>query len=660
MRQLYISLIFSFFSLFLFGQSNNIKISPSQIIDKDVIQNQLLEFKSKTDSILLIEDKNANAYRISAFIDIIQFQFPMVKKKIKKAIYLDSITNNEIGLAEDYDILARYYKDLGKNDSAYIFCKKALSLPKNKNPKQAGRHLKNLMAIYSNRGQKDSAMIVIKDAIEFSLQAHDSLNLLILKAEEKNLLTRGTHDLKTAFDIYYYGEKINNNFVKALAYGNIGKYYQKKKDSIGFSVKYLDSAIVFFKKSKNFYFLNITYPSRAYVASRDSLSKKKPIDYYKLQYDMVKNTEHIYKEMTMINLATKYYKIGRVDESIAIYKSIIELSKKKEIQKILIAISHQNLSSIYEYQKNYKEALIEYKELYKNEMEAYSTKVTDQANKYKIEFETEKKEKENLQLKNDNIEQELLTQKATTRNWILLLGLLILSISAFFIWKRYKSEAKAKKTISQQKNEIEKQKNLVETLQKELHHRMKNNLSFIDLFINLAKGRFSNNKYQTKLNELQNRMRSMFEIHKQLFKKEDITSVLAKKYIDTLVENVCEAYNKNNIIITNDTHENETLLSSTSFPVGLIINEFVTNTFKYAFNDNENGTININLTSDSSNYHLTLHDNGKGLPQDFDIKDLDSFGMEIIQLLTKEYGGKLTLNGAGGVSMDIYLPKIAA
>lgn len=276
------------------------------------------------------------------------------------------------------------------------------------------------------------------------------------------------------------------------------------------------------------------------------------------------------------------------------------------------------------------------------------------------ELGVERKEKENLQLKADNAEQALLTQKATTRNWILLLGILILGISAFFIWRRYKSEAKAKKTISQQKNEIEKQKNLVEVLQKELHHRMKNNLSFIDLFINLAKGRFSDDAYQTKLTELQNRMRSMFEVHKQLFKKEDITSVQAKKYINTLVGNVQKAYNKKNITITNDTHDNEKLLSSTSFPVGLIINEFITNTYKYAFDKNENGSINISLTSDDSKYLLTLQDNGKGLPKDFTIEDLDSFGMEIIQLLTKEYGGELILNGEGGVSMNIQLPKIAA
>ena len=271
-----------------------------------------------------------------------------------------------------------------------------------------------------------------------------------------------------------------------------------------------------------------------------------------------------------------------------------------------------------------------------------------------------KKEKENLQLKADNIEKELIAQKANTRNWLLALGILVLAVFVVFVWRKYKSENKAKAIISKQKDEIEQQKNLVETLQKELHHRMKNNLSFIDLFINLAKAKFSNQDYQLHLTELQNRMRSMFEVHKQLFNTDDATSVKAKSYIDTLVQNVQEAYVTKNIAIANMTNEKEMLLANTSFPIGLIVNEFITNSYKYAFNNFENGLINITLTSNENNYHLYLKDNGKGLPKDFNIDNLDSFGIETMQLLAKEYNGTFMIDGSDGVSIEIILPKIAA
>lgn len=74
--------------------------------------------------------------------------------------------------------------------------------------------------------------------------------------------------------------------------------------------------------------------------------------------------------------------------------------------------------------------------------------------------------------------------------------------------------------------------------------------------------------------------------------------------------------------------ENINLRADTSFPIGLIVNEFVTNSYKYAFPNDEPGIISISLNEDVAQYHLQLSDTGKGLPSDFDIDSLDSFGME--------------------------------
>src|SRR5690606_12657104 len=210
-----------------------------------------------------------------------------------------------------------------------------------------------------------------------------------------------------------------------------------------------------------------------------------------------------------------------------------------------------------------------------------------------------------------------------------------------------------------QKKEIEKQKNLVEELQRELHHRLKNNLSFIDFFITLAKGKFPDQKYREKLDELQNRINSMFEVHKQLFKKEDVTSVNAKSFVSALVENVKKAYSSQNITIEENIKDTN-LRADISFPIGLIINEFVTNSYKYAFPENQHGKIRIILKEDIENYHLNLADDGKGLPNDFDIDTLNSFGMETIKLLTLEYKGTFKLDGTNGTKMEITFPKTAA
>ena len=264
-------------------------------------------------------------------------------------------------------------------------------------------------------------------------------------------------------------------------------------------------------------------------------------------------------------------------------------------------------------------------------------------------FFTEKTDRENLTLKQQNAEQALLTEREKTQKWIVSSGLVFSMAGLGIFFLVYRRNQK-------QKKEIEKQKNLVEELQRELHHRLKNNLSFIDFFITLAKGKFPDPAYSQKLDELQNRINSMFEVHTQLFKKEDVTTVNAKSYISALLENVKKAYDSPNISLEENV-ENTTLPADTSFPIGLIINEFVTNSYKYAFPNNEKGMISISLHEDRENYHLKLADNGKGLHKDFDIEKLDSFGMETIKLLTVEYKGTFKLDGKNGLKMEISFPK---
>lgn len=263
-------------------------------------------------------------------------------------------------------------------------------------------------------------------------------------------------------------------------------------------------------------------------------------------------------------------------------------------------------------------------------------------------FLTEEKDRENLTLKQEKAEQALLTEKEKTQKWSIGAVLVVSLAGLAFFFIAYNKNKK-------QKEEIEKQKNLVEDLQRELHHRLKNNLSFIDFFITLAKGKFPDPFYREKLDELQNRINSMFEVHKQLFKKEDVTSVNAKTYISALLENVEKAYDRPNIALEEDV-ENTNLPADISFPIGLIINEFVTNSYKYAFPTTENGIISISLKKHNGKYALILADNGKGLPVDFDIDKLESFGMETIKLLTVEYKGTFKIDGSDGLRMNITFP----
>lgn len=261
----------------------------------------------------------------------------------------------------------------------------------------------------------------------------------------------------------------------------------------------------------------------------------------------------------------------------------------------------------------------------------------------KIRYETAQKEQQITK------QEKELSQK----NRSLLIGAFLFAIAVISALLFYHQKRK----IKNQKTAIESQKNRIEILQRELHHRMTNNLGVIDYFINIAKANFPDKKYQTKLSELQNRMRSMFEIHKQLFKNDDITSVNAIKYIEILIHNISNAYQNSNIEIKTKISEHELITASLSFPIGIIINEFVTNSYKHAFQKDEKGEISVYLKLVNDAYELTLQDNGRGLPKDFDPNSLNSFGFESIKLLVEEYNGSFHYSGEKGVKMSIHLPK---
>jgi two-component sensor histidine kinase len=258
------------------------------------------------------------------------------------------------------------------------------------------------------------------------------------------------------------------------------------------------------------------------------------------------------------------------------------------------------------------------------------------------ELGVEKKEKENLQLKADKAEQAELLAKESKRKWQLGAGLItaLLTLAIFTFYYRLNK----------------KQKEVIESLQKELHHRIKNNLSIIDTFIEVAKEEFDDKKFSLKLSELQNRIDSINEVHQQLYNNEDVTNLNLKNYIETLSSNVSNSFSNNKVVIEKEVEDNLNLNADKSFPVGLIINEFLTNSYKYAFGD-DGGKVKIKIKKTDNKYNLTLSDNGRGLPQDFDIKTSESFGLRIIKLLAEQLNGSFELNNIDGVVLNISFPK---
>lgn len=280
----------------------------------------------------------------------------------------------------------------------------------------------------------------------------------------------------------------------------------------------------------------------------------------------------------------------------------------------------------------------------------YQNSLKEKYTTYETLYETNKKQVENDKLTQINQAQAAENRKSNRYKWILGIGALCLLVMSFFLWNRFSNERKHKQKIATQYA-------LNQKLHRELHHRMKNNLSVIDLFITLAKEKFDDDAYQEKLTELQNRINSMFQVHTQLFDQENMTEINAQKYTNALAQNVMNAY-KTQISFENQTHETEKLSSGVAIPMGFAINEFMTNSYKHAFPDNHKGKITMNLSSNEQQYTLLLKDNGIGLPHKFSMQNLETFGIETIQNIVKQYHGKFRIWNENGVCMKIQLDKL--
>jgi len=198
-------------------------------------------------------------------------------------------------------------------------------------------------------------------------------------------------------------------------------------------------------------------------------------------------------------------------------------------------------------------------------------------------------------------------------------------------------------------------------LMREIHHRVKNNLQIISSLLGAQVTKHvDNNTITTILQESQNKIRSIAIIHQNLYKGNQFAKVAVSSYIKELIKNIEKSFEKDNanvkINLDIDTQEIQMRLA---VPLGLIINELITNAYKYAFINNTEKENIISLRfhelEHTDAYRLIVKDNGKGLPDDFDTDRLSSFGLKLVLGLTEQLKGKLKITQDKGTTFTIVI-----
>ena len=192
-------------------------------------------------------------------------------------------------------------------------------------------------------------------------------------------------------------------------------------------------------------------------------------------------------------------------------------------------------------------------------------------------------------------------------------------------------------------------------LMKEIHHRVKNNLMVMSSLLNLQSSYIKDDVTRDIFNDSQSRAKSMALIHERLYRSGDFKSIAMKEYVEQLSNDLFHIYMaKNSRIDLILDVQNITLDVDTAIPLGLILNELLTNSMKYAFPNNEKGVIKVNLkkTKDEE-FLLEVKDNGIGMSSDFDVESVDSLGMKLIMILTQQINGHLEFDFSNGTRFSI-------
>jgi PAS domain S-box-containing protein len=193
-----------------------------------------------------------------------------------------------------------------------------------------------------------------------------------------------------------------------------------------------------------------------------------------------------------------------------------------------------------------------------------------------------------------------------------------------------------------------------EVLLREIHHRVKNNMQIISSMLNLQMGYIKDKNITDIFSESQNRILSMALVHEKLYQSSDLRNIDFKGYINDLGINLLQSYNVNYIKL-NVNVEDIYLDIDLAIPAGLIINELITNSIKYAFPDRMKGEIKISFRSINENMlELVVSDNGIGLPKDLDFRKSTTLGLHMVTLLAEsQLHGKIDINRDKGTEFQI-------
>ena len=555
-------------------------------------------------------------------------------------------------VAQFHESLARWHGYNGKfpPDSVVYHAEKALGYYlKSNNKKKIADSYRSLAIDYLNTGELEKAQEVLFKAIGLYEELDDDAGL------------------GSAYRTLGVKYRVTGDFEKSIAYTNEAiPLLEKTEDYGALAIAQFNLIIGYgelgeFKKAyeateRCLEIVRTKAPEEIFVAVRahsyrgEVYTKAKDFDNalkdYMTAWEMCK--KHIGEE----RCATYRTEIGHIyllqeNYTQALDHLLAGVNSYEDKGQVGIIQPYLDLAEAYRNLGNFRNALFYKEKAHANSEKSLQNRISSIESEMAIKYETEKKDEalasQALLIKQKNKTQTLFIIIAS------LLLLFLLSLFYFF----YKNK-KATRIIRAKNAENE-------LLLKEIHHRVKNNLEMVKSLIALQAAQIEDPATKDAMISSQNRVQSMGIIHQKLYQGKNLGSIEMKDYFHNLSDGILDTFNVEDRVKIECVMDNLELDVDTAVPIGLIVNELLTNALKYAFPPDQKGVINISLKRNREhNLKLEVRDNGIGQKAGVAPKGT-GFGSQLIELLTRQLNGKMRKRSNPGthVEFDFAIQKSA-
>jgi two-component sensor histidine kinase/Tfp pilus assembly protein PilF len=432
--------------------------------------------------------------------------------------------------------------------------------------------------------------------------------------------TWGITDLDYGFTLYVTG----NNYLALNDYENARKYYEH---SIIIGERY-----GFYNNLSDVYISLVDLYSYLGEFENAGEAGRSAVKYAEL----LENNFMVMR--AWLAVGTMHNTIGDYQAAIVELKKSITIATDDFGDAYYLSEAYNELGRAHAGNKDYENAYLAFSKYDSLKSQVFTTKADQRISQLRTEFDVAQKE-------GIIVLQETLIKKQRTRQQLAIVISVLLLLLLLLAYKAISNNIKKNKLLEKQNAEKE-------FLLKEIHHRVKNNLELVSSLLSLQSARIEDPSVLAEMEQSQHRVHSMGMIHQKLYLGENLAAVEMKDYFHNLSDYIIHSFGKKDQVTVNLEMDEIELDVDMAIPIGLIVNELVTNSLKYAFPKGSAGTIHLALREKGDILVLEVKDNGVGMIVDKPTTGT-GFGTQLVNLLVKQLDGKMILDTNQGTSVFI-------